>query len=38
MTSMNTPDGFIQVLRKDPEFRATVRRELLSEKLLAVQM
>ena len=33
---MNTPDDFIQVLREDPEFRATVRRELLSEELLAV--
>ena len=33
---MNTPDDFIQVLRENPEFRATVRRELLTEELLSV--
>ena len=36
MTTMNTPEDFIQVLRKNPEFRATVRRELLTEELLSV--
>ena len=36
MTTMNTPDDFIQVLRENPEFRATARRELLSEELLSV--
>ena len=36
MTSMNTLDDFIQVLRENPEFRATVRRELLTEELLSV--
>ena len=36
MTTMNTPDDFIQVLRENPEFRATARRELLTEELLSV--
>ena len=36
MASMNTLEGFIQVLRENPEFRATVRRELLTEELLSV--
>ena len=36
MASMLTPENFIQVLRENPEFRATVRRELLTEELLAV--
>ena len=34
MTTMNTPDDFIQVLRNDPNFRATARRELLTDELL----
>ncbi|MCE2458157.1 MAG: hypothetical protein J4G14_10125 [Dehalococcoidia bacterium] len=36
MASMNTLEDFIQVLRENPEFRATVRRELLTEELLSV--
>ena len=36
MTTMNTSDDFIQVLRNDPNFRATVRRELLTDELLEV--
>ena len=36
MTTMNTPEDLIQVLRENPEFRATVRRELLTEELLSV--
>ena len=34
MTTMNTSDDLIQVLRNDPNFRATVRRELLTDELL----
>ena len=33
---MNTPDDFVQVLRENDEFRATMRRELLTEELLKV--
>ena len=36
MTTMNTSDDFIQVLRNDPNFRATARRELLTAELLEV--
>ncbi len=32
-TTMNTPDDFIQLLRDDPGFRRTVRREILTEDL-----
>ena len=36
MTTMNTSDDFIQLLRDDPGFRGTVRREILTEELLEV--
>ena len=35
-TTTNTPDDFIQLLRDDPGFRRTVRREILTEDLLGV--
>ncbi len=35
-TTTNTPDDFIQLLRDDPSFRRTVRREILTEDLLGV--
>ncbi len=34
MVSINTSDDLIQVIRENPDFRATVRRELLTEELL----
>ena len=36
MTTMNTPDDLIRLLRNDPDFRGTVRREVLTEELLGV--
>ena len=36
MTTINTSDDLIQVIRNDPNFRATVRRELLTAELLEV--
>ena len=36
MTTINTPDDLIQGIRNDPNFRATVRRELLTAELLEV--
>lgn len=36
MTTMNTSDDFIRLLRDDPGFRRTVRREILTEELLEV--
>ena len=36
MTTINTSDDLIRVLRENPEFRATIRRELLTAELLAV--
>lgn len=36
MVSINTPDDLIQLIRENPDFRATVRRELLTEELLEV--
>ena len=36
MTTMNTPDDLIRLLRNDPDFRGTVRREILTEELLGV--
>ena len=36
MTTINTSDDLIQVLRENPEFRATIRRELLTAELLEV--
>ena len=36
MTTMNTPDDLIRLLRNDPGFRRTVRREVLTEELLGV--
>lgn len=36
MTTMNTPDDLIRLLRDDPDFRGTVRREVLTEDLLGV--
>ena len=36
MVSINTSDDLIRAIRENPEFRATVRRELLTEELLEV--
>ena len=36
MVSINTSDDLIQLIRENPDFRATVRRELLTEELLEV--
>ena len=36
MTTMNTPDDLIRLLRNDSGFRRTVRREVLTEELLGV--
>lgn len=36
MTTINTSDDLIRVLRENPEFRATIRRELLTTDLLEV--
>ena len=36
MVSINTSDDLIQIIRENPDFRATVRRELLTEELLEV--
>ena len=36
MTSLNTIDDFLRVVREDAEIRAAVRRELLTEELLAL--
>ena len=36
MTTINTSDDLIKVLRENPEFRATIRRELLTAELLEV--
>ena len=36
MTTMNTSDDFIRLLRDDQGFRRTVRREILTEELLEV--
>ena len=36
MTNINTSDDLVRVLRENPEFRATIRRELLTAELLEV--
>ena len=36
MTTINTPEDLLRLLRENEEFRATVRRELLTEELLAL--
>ena len=36
MTNINTSDDLVRVLRENPEFRATIRRELLTAALLEV--
>ena len=36
MTTINTTDDFIRLLRENPEFHAAARRELLTEELLAL--
>ena len=36
MTAMNLQDDFVRLLRNDPDFRRTVRREILTEEVLQV--
>ena len=36
MVSINTSDDLIQLIRENPDFRATVRREVLTEELLEI--
>ena len=36
MTTINTSDDLIRVLHENPQFRATIRRELLTAELLEV--
>ena len=37
MTTINTADDFIRLLRENPEFLAAARRELLTEELQPVR-